>query len=117
MKSIKIDDETGDWILNEMIEGDDELIQCIKHLFYTRVQEWFLNLNYGFRRDVLEGKKVIESDITHAIHDCIYQEPRVKEVTNLTIDFDNLTRHLSIGFDIIKQDGQVIGGEFVNVIV
>lgn len=104
MKSFKINDN-GDLVINEMVEGDEELIQCLKHLIYTRVGEWFLNLNYGFDRSVIEQKKYDEREITQALYDAIYQEPRIKQVTSLTFEFDKINRHLKINFTAVTADG------------
>jgi hypothetical protein len=109
MKSFKIN-SSGDWVLNEMVEGDDELIQCLTHLIYERVGEWFLNENHGFRREVLETKQPDEKEITQALHDCLYQEPRVQEVINIDYEFDRIKRKLAISFVVRTNTGQA-GGE------
>jgi hypothetical protein len=105
----------GDWVLNETVSGDDELIQCLTHLVYTRVSEWFLNENLGFRRRVIEQKKPNEQEITQALHDCLYQEPRVQEVISIEYEFDRIKRTLRISFQIRTSTGQVGGDVDVDL--
>lgn len=104
MKSFKINDN-GDLVLNEMVEGDEELIQCLEHLFYTRLGEWFLNRNHGFNRSVIEKKQYDEKEVAQAIYDTIYQEPRIKQVTSLTFEFDKVKRHLKVNFTAVTTSG------------
>lgn len=105
MKSFEIDDN-GDWTLG-MVEGDAELIQSIKHLIHTRAGEWFLNLDYGFRQDVLEEKAYSESEIVQAIYDAMYQEPRVIEIIKVNYDFDRINRRLLVDFRLRTEGGEV----------
>lgn len=108
MKTFEIND-SGDWTL-EMIEGDDELIQNIKHLIYERVGEWFLNEDHGFRRYVLEEKRFSESEIVQAIYDAIYQEPRITEIVKVDYAFNRIKRKLSIALRLRTAEG-IVGGE------
>lgn len=113
MKSFEIDD-AGDWTLG-MAEGDQELIQSLKHLLYTRIGEWFLNLDYGFRQEVLEEKHYSESEIVQAIYDAMYQEPRVIEIIKVNYEFDRINRRLFIDFNLRTIDGEVGGELDVNL--
>lgn len=112
MKSFEIDSD-GDWTL-EMVEGDDELIQSVRHLIYERVGEWFLNQDHGFRHGVLEEKHYSESDIVQAIHDAMYQEPRVLEIIKVDYVFDRMARHLAVDFRLRTVNGEVRGDLIVN---
>lgn len=111
MKTFEIHDG-GDWTLG-VAEGDDELMQSITHLLYTRAGEWFLNLDHGLRRSVFEEKKAQRSEVVQAIYDCIYQEPRVTEISELDYEHNRLSRVLTVRFRLTA-DGDEIGGE-VNV--
>lgn len=110
MKTFEVND-SGDWTL-DMIEGDDELMQVIKHLIYERLGEWFLNEDHGFRRDVLEEKRFSESEIVQAIYDAIYQEPRITEIIKVDYNFNRITRKLSISLRLRTEDEE-IGGDLV----
>lgn len=109
MKTFEIN-ETGDWTL-DIIEGDDELIQSIKHLIYERVGEWFLNEDHGFQREVLEEKGYTESEIVQSIYDAIYQEPRITEIIKVDYNFNRMTRLLSLSLRLRTEDREV-GGDF-----
>lgn len=108
MKSFEINDD-GDWTL-DMVEGDLELIQSLKHLLSTRVGEWFLNEDYGFLVGVLEEKHYSESQIVQSIYDAIYQEPRVIEIIKVEYNFDRVKRNLVIDFNLRTINGET-GGE------
>ncbi len=112
MNTFKYDDE-GDWVLNELVEGDEELIQSLKHLIRTRVGEWFLNDLHGFRRGVVEKKFSDRKEIIQAMHDVLYQEPRVAEVLSVEYEFNRIKRKLSIDFRARTTDGNEIGGDIV----
>lgn len=110
MKTFEVNDD-GDWTLG-VVEGDAELIQNIKHLFYTRIGEWFLDQDQGFLMDVVEKKMVTESEILQASHDTLYQEPRVLEVVSVVFDLDRAERSLSMSF-VVRTAGGTVGGDMV----
>jgi hypothetical protein len=115
LHTLKYNDD-GDWVLNEFVDGDDQLIQNYIHLLRTRVKEWMFNENYGFRRDVIERKLPNRKEIVQAMHDCLYQEPRTAEVLSIEYDFDRIKRTLSIQFKARTTTDTIIGGETnVNV--
>lgn len=103
----------GDWTL-EVIEGDDELIQNIKHLIYERVGEWFLNQDHGFQRNVFEEKGYTEGEIVQSIYDAIYQEPRITEIIKVDYNFNRMTRLLSLSLRLRTVEGEKAGEFDVN---
>ncbi len=105
--------EDGDWVLNELVHGDDQLIQNLKHLLRTRVGEWMFDDNHGFRRSVIEQKLPNKKQIVQAMHDCLYQEPRVAEVLSVDYEFNRIKRFLSINFRARTINGDEVGGEAV----
>lgn len=115
MHTLKYDDD-GDWVFNELVDGDDELIQNYIHLLRTRVGEWMFNENHGFRREVIERKTPNRKEIIQAMHDCLYQEPRTAEVISVEYEFDRIKRLLTINFEARTTSGSTVGGEAnVNV--
>lgn len=102
--------EQGDWILNETVSGDDQLIQNLVHLLRTRASEWMFDLQHGFRRNVVERKSPNQKEIVQAMHDCLYQEPRIAEVLIITYEFNRIKRMLVINFRARTTDGNEIGG-------
>lgn len=101
----------GDWILNELVDGDDQLIQNLIHLLRTRASEWIFNLNHGFRREIIEQKLPDKRQIVQAMHDCLYQEPRIAEVLSVEYEFDRIRRNLRIDFRARTTNGTEVGGE------
>lgn len=112
MHTLKYNDD-GDWVLNELVHGDDQLIQNLKHLLRTRVGEWMFDDNHGFRRSVIEQKLPNKKQIVQAVHDCLYQEPRVAEVLSVDYEFNRIKRFLSINFRARTINGDEVGGEAV----
>lgn len=112
MHTLKYNDN-GDWVLNELVYGDDQLIQNLKHLLRTRVGEWMFDDYHGFRRSVIEQKLPDKKQIVQAMHDCLYQESRIAEVLSVEYDFNRIKRHLTIYFKARTTTGSEIGGETV----
>lgn len=112
MHTLKYNDD-GDWVLNEVVHGDDQLIQNLKQLLRTRIGEWMFNDNHGFQRSVVEQKLPNKKQIVQAMHDCLYQEPRVAEVLSVDYEFNRIKRFLSINFRVRATNGSEVGGEVV----
>ena len=112
MHTFKYNDD-GDWIFNELVHGDEQLIQNLKQLLRTMVGEWMFNDNHGFRRAVIEQKIPNKKQTVQAMHDCLYQEPRVAEVLSVEYDFNRIKRHLTINFRARTVEGHEIGGEVI----
>lgn len=111
MQTFKYDDQ-GDWLLNELVAGDEQIVQNLKHLFRQRASEWLFDEQLGFRHEVTWEKVIDERVITQAIYDCAYQEPRVAEVKNVVVNYNKIQRHLNISFVAVKLDGGEIEVSF-----
>lgn len=107
----------GDWILNELVYGDEQLIQNYEHLIRIRAGEWLFNLRHGFRREVLEDNKIPDrKQVIQAIHDCLYQEPRTAEVLYVDYEFNRIKRLLIINFRVRTTNGNEVEGSLdVNI--
>lgn len=103
-------DRKGDWVMNELVHGDEQLIQNLEHLLRTRAGEWMFNDFHGFRREVIEQKLPNRKQIVQAMHDCLYQEPRVAEVLFVDYEFDRVRRNLAITFKARTNNGHEVGG-------
>ena len=97
MHTFKYNDQ-GDWELNELVYGVDQVIQNLKHLFRQRVTEWLFNENQGFRHQDTWGKNIERNRIVQAVYDCAYQEPSVLEVKEVDYTYDKIRRHLALTF-------------------
>ncbi|MEO4053366.1 hypothetical protein [Solibacillus sp. CAU 1738] len=111
MHTLKYNDN-GDWVLNELVYGDEQLIQNLKHLFRQRVTEWLFDERQGFRHEDVWKKKIERRAFVQAIHDCAYQEPRVAEVLSVDYEYEKIKRCLKLKFKARTLTGSEIGVEF-----
>ncbi|TQK41976.1 uncharacterized protein DUF2634 [Brevibacillus sp. AG162] len=111
-------DETGDFILDgqndlQMVDGDEELCQCVADILSTNLGEWFLNpQGHGFRRFEVLGKKFNKDLVTEELVAAVLQEDRVSSVEEILWEFDRTKRSLSGRFRFTKLDGSVVEGVF-----
>lgn len=108
---------TGDIELDEngdirMIEGDDELIQCVVDIITTNLGEWIFNPQHGFARFRVLGQKFDKDEISSELVAAILQEERVASVDSLDWTFDRSTRVLSGTFTLTKANGGQVEGSF-----
>lgn len=111
MHTFKYNDR-GDWIVNELVDGDEQIVQNLKHLFRQRVGEWLFDERQGFRHEQTWEKVIDKRVITQAVYDCAYQEPRVAEVKNVVVDFYKIQRRLNISFIAVKATGEELEVNF-----
>lgn len=103
--------ENGDVV---MVEGDEELAQSLQSVFQTRKGEWFLNENHGLDRSPFLVKNFDEALATDAIAEATTQEERIQRIEN--VSFKREGRSLTVDATFIKEDGQPLQMEGVNVI-
>ena len=103
--------ENGDVV---MVEGDEELAQSLQTVFQTNKGEWFLNENHGLDRSPFLTKKFDEAMATDAIAEATVQEERVQRIEN--ISFKREVRSLTVDATFIKEDGQPLQLEGVNIL-
>ena len=108
MHTFKYNDQ-GDWVLNELVHGDELVVQNVKHLFRQRVTEWLFNELQGFRHEETWEKKIRRPVIVQAVYDCAYQEPQVDEVTDVDFEYNKIKRLLKINFTARLLGGSEIG--------
>lgn len=115
MRSFLIDPSTNDIVMDgqnnfKMVEGDDELVQCVRLTIQANKEEWFLNPDHGFRRSVVQAKKYDPAEVNVELYDAVLQEDRVDSVEDVTFDYNKTSRHLDVDFNFKKPDGSVIVG-------
>lgn len=115
MKSFYINPSTGDLEFDgqnnfKMTQGDEELVQCVSLTLKTNQGEWFLNPEHGFDRSVVQTKKYNEVMVNDAVNEAVLQDDRVRNIDNVTFDYNKAKRHLSVDFSFYKKDGSLIGG-------
>lgn len=116
METFKIDPLTGDIMFDGqnnivMIDGDEEIIQCIERTITTNIQEWFLNHSMGFDRFKINGNKYSKEYATELIYSAILQEERIESIEKIEFDFDRANRKLTAQVILIKVDGERLEGE------
>lgn len=118
LKSFFIDSETKDLIIDplnnlKMVEGTDEEDQSIRLLIGTNKSEWFLNILHGLGYEYLQVKTFNEIEAKAEIISTLRQEPRVKDVLEVSFDLDRAKRVLTITFKALMDSGQVIERQVV----
>lgn len=111
-------DSTGDLVFDGqndlvLVEGDDELMQCVADILTTNLGEWFLNpSDHGFPLYEVLGDKFDREEVTDRLVAAVLQESRIAAVEEITWEFDRKERKLTGTFRIVKRDGEVIQGGF-----
>lgn len=116
MKSFYINPATKDLDFDgqnniKMVDGDDELVQCIREIIGTNIGEWFLNKKHGFDRFAILANKFNQDMTIDMIYAAISQEPGVSSIENIKIEYDRPNRSLSVDFEIKKANGEIVTGE------
>lgn len=103
--------ENGDVV---MVDGDEELVQSLQTVFQTNKGEWFLNESHGLDRTPFLVKKFDESLASDAIAEATAQEERIQRIEN--VSFKREGRSLTVDATFIKEDGQPLQLEGVNIL-
>ncbi len=111
MADLKINTTNGDLEIGDdgdliIIDGIDAIAQHLRIRFNFFFGEWFLNRLLGVRwfEEVLikaPDLNVVQS----LLRDVILTTPGVLEITRFVIDFDGVTRRLSLDFDANTTEG------------
>ncbi|SFL81057.1 DUF2634 domain-containing protein [Salibacterium qingdaonense] len=118
MKALKIDGKTGDLVMENgdfvWIEEDEELLQDIRSVLKTALDEWFLDPSFGTEYEAIQGKGVTDDDVTQTLYDALEQVERVTTVTDIEIERDG-ERQLSVFFRCYAGEEEVTGTEVMNL--
>lgn len=113
MKDLRF--KNGDLVLSEndflMVDGIDEIGQCIESTLGTNLGEFVLEPGLGIEYLNMLGKGVTDEDIQAEVFAGLAQEERIDTVTEITVVRDNITRRTSVGFSAVAQDGETIESE------
>lgn len=93
-----------------MIEGPEEVKQCIEIVLGTNKEEWFLNPELGVDRLKILDKSTDEQ-ARHEIIQGIAQEPRIDTIDEIDITVDKGTRTRYISFSATLTNGDTIESE------
>lgn len=106
-------DSTGDFVFTngdmEIVAGDDELLQSVRHTLRTNLGEYFLNPDFGFARYEALGEKYDHNRIKDAVYAAILSVPRVTAVNDVHSFYDGENRKLLITFTFTKGETEITG--------
>jgi phage baseplate assembly protein W len=116
MQSLKL--VNGDIIFERgelvLIDSKDEVSQCAEVILSTNKGEWFLDPDFGIDFSILLAKNPNEDEIKDELRSGLFQDPRIKTVDDITLQFNRTDRTLAISFIATGTDGENIVRE-VNI--
>lgn len=90
----------------QLIEGRDIYVQAFRQILRTRLGEYFLNVNEGLDYNVFLGQKKIDTDLAYdALQKAGLQVDDFVKFTEITFEYNDVTRVLKVGFTVLFQDG------------
>lgn len=101
--------ENGDFII---IDGPEEVAQCIEVSFGTNLGEWFLNEAAGTEHMRLLEKTTDNEARAEALR-VLSQEERIENIESLTVLTDKKVRKRTISYVVTLIDGVVLEREVV----
>lgn len=96
-----------------LVDGKEEICQCVERTLTTRKREFFLNLGHGLEYEEFMKKQPNLDYIRQDIVEAVMQETRVKQVDSLNLDFDRQKRTLKVDFTFKTIDDEVLSGEVI----
>ncbi|MCZ8518892.1 DUF2634 domain-containing protein [Paenibacillus caseinilyticus] len=113
MQSLKL--VNGDLVIEDgellMVEGPEEIAQCVSISLGTNKDEWFLNPNMGIDVEKFVGKSLSMEARLEQIRQGLRQEPRIKTIDSLEIQDDPAGRTSVVRFEATAEDGTIISEE------
>jgi phage baseplate assembly protein W len=116
MQSFKLID--GDLVVEMgelvMIDGQEELVQCVKNILGTNKAEWFLNPEMGIKFKTFLEKNLNEEEMREQIRQGLFQEPRIKTVDSIAFEYDRANRTVGVRFMATAFDGEKVESEVIQ---
>lgn len=113
MKDLKFTD--GDLVIQVndfiMVDGIDEIGQCVESTLGTNLGEFALEPELGIEYLNMLGKGVTDEDIQAEVFAGLSQEERVDTVEEIVVTRDNVTRKTSVRFSASVDTGETIESE------
>jgi len=107
----------GDIVIDEgelqLVEGADELAQCVDVTLNINQGEWFFNRNAGIDRSKTHGKST-DAEARNEVIQGISQETRVNTIDELKIDSNRADRTRDIYFEVSSDEGTVESEVTIN---
>ncbi|RUL56455.1 DUF2634 domain-containing protein [Lysinibacillus antri] len=99
--------ENGDFV---MIEGPEEIAQCIAISMGTNLKEWFLNEAFGMDHIKLLEKSS-DGEARAEVIRILGQEPRIDEIVDIEINNNKNERIRTIKYTVRLIDGTTLSEE------
>lgn len=99
--------ENGDF---KIIEGSEEVAQCISISLGTNLKEWFLNEQFGLDFMKVLGKSTDDEARAEVLR-ILSKEERIKSIDELTISNDSKSRTRIIKYTVTLTDGTTLNEE------
>lgn len=93
----------------ELIDGIDEVLQCVDRALTTNLGEFFLSPTHGLDYAIIKRKGYSIDDIKSAVISCILQEERISSVDSVNVEVDDRDRTVDIRFTATIDNEQVAG--------
>ena len=109
-RDLKLDTLIHDLQINkydfQIVDDIDATAQRIKVRLLFFFTEWFLDRSQGipYLQDILEKAPDLQK-VENILKTVILTTPRVIQLNSFTLDYDNLTRRLSVTFEALTDDG------------
>lgn len=91
-----------------MIEGEEEVAQCVACALGTNKGEWFLNDQMGIKFRAFLDKKQTDEEMREQIRQGLFQEPRIKTVESIDFTVDQKERTIVVRFVATAETGETI---------
>ena len=99
--------ENGDFV---MIDGPEEVAQCIEISLGTNLGEWFLNESAGTEHMRLL-EKTSDNEARAEVLRVLSQEERIETIESLTVATDKKQRKRTISYVVTLVDGNILERE------
>ncbi|MFC5541571.1 DUF2634 domain-containing protein [Ureibacillus suwonensis] len=99
--------EKGDF---EIIEGSEEVAQCIAISLGTNLKEWFLNEEFGLDFSKVLDKSTDDEARAEVLR-VLSKEERIASIDELTISNDYKNRKRTIKYTVTLTDGTTLNEE------
>ncbi len=107
---LKLDPDSGDLVLTEgrleLVTGIDRIAQQARIRFQTFRGEWFADLDVGmpYYERILAVKPLRRSVVIAAVEQAVEGIPGVREVYDMSFDYDTATRAATVDWSAFVDD-------------
>lgn len=96
----------------KLVKDGAEVVQHVRSRLLFYLAEWFLDVTAGtpwFQQIFI--KPVNLANVESILKTRILSTPGVQELVNFSLDYDNITRRLTVDFEAVTTFGEIINDE------